>query len=1233
MNLNPDNETKTLTLPLTEWSGAGLAPAPSSFGAGRYEVQYLLGEGGQKQVYLARDTRLHRDVVIALVRTGGLDPKRVTGLLREAQAMARLGDHPNIVTVYDIGEECGQPFIVSQYVEGGSVAELLKRMPEHRLPIERVIDVGSQVCSALANTHGNGIIHRDLKPANVWLTRDGTAKLGDFGLALGRDLSCVTGEGLLVGTAAYIAPERVMGRQADARSDLYSLGVMLYEMTTGRVPFPGDSVAGIISQHLNTVPVAPSWHNGGISEVMDRLILRLLAKAPDDRLQNASEVRDVLTTIALARPPQQTISRDLTSLARLAGNVFVGRENELARAREMLNEAGAGSGSLLLISGEPGSGKTRLADQFAVYASLFGFQSIASRCYEGEGAPPFWPWVQIVRAFAQEQDPADLAAMMGPGAADIAQVVPELHERIPNLAPAASLPPEQARFRFFDSMSTFVKEAAKRKPLVLILDDLHWADKPSLLLLQFLAQELRNTRIFVVGTFRDTDFWPRHPLALTLGELSRQGFSERIRLKGLTQADVARFIELTAGLRPPENLVRSVYQVTEGNPFFVNEVVSLLVTEGGFDRVDEIAPLAIRLPEGVREVVGRRLAHLSEECNRILTIASVLGREFSLNVLLALGEPSEQLLESLESAVAARIIAGSPGAMGLHTFTHALIRETLYEGISPSRRAAIHRKVGEALERISTNGDEPCLTELAHHFFQAASGGAADKAVTYAALAAQRETELLAYEKAVASLERGLYALDIRDQDRGEPDRALRCELLLSLGEAQTRAGIADKARENFIAAAAVARRLGDARKLARASLAIGAALPVGTYYGSVDQLHVSLLEEAIRALGHSDHALLSRLLAQLSLALYYSPERRARLSHQAVEMAQQVGDTDALIAALYSKCLALEGSNRTHERLQAADEVIRVAEAAGYKEMALRGYYRRFRDLMELGDIPAMEEVRKKYARLAGELRQPLYLWLAQFTKASSALLEGRFEDCERYAKEALSIGERAQDRNATLFFQTLMVTLRRTQGRAIEMLEGVESFVDKYPSIPAWRATLAQIYCETGRIERAREEFEKLAANDFAVIPCDGPWLVAMALLSQVCSRLKDAERAIVLYNAMRDFGGHNIVIGMAAVFYGPVSHYLGMLSAVLRRWDEAERHFESSLVAIWKVGCPPFVACTQFEYAAMLIARDRSGDRERASALLDASVATAEELGMANLAEEGRLLQSRVRCSPGC
>jgi len=1206
--MGKESDETRVTVPLIR--GPFIAGGSHSFAGGRYHLERLLGEGGQKLVYLAWDSRLDRKVVIALLKTEKLDPKSVARLWREGKTLAKLS-HPNIVTIFDIGEEEGRPYVVSEYVEGGSVENLLKKTNKKPLPLEQAILLTQQLCQALMCAHTHGITHRDLKPGNVLLGESGLAKLSDFGLAVGLNVPKITLEGEMVGTVAYMSPEQAMGMQTEPSSDFYSLGAMLYEMVTGQPPFLGDNLLAILTQHINTPPVPPNFVNPAVPPALENLMLRLLAKAPGDRPDGTAVLKELSGIMAGAEVPSRVVEHE-KSLTRLAGGVFVGRDKELHQLRVALHDAVSGKGRLLLVVGEAGTGKTRLTEQLETYAKIRGAQVLVGRCYEGPGMPAYWPWVQIVRAYMQGKRASRLDSVMGPAAADIAQVVPEVRERLPDLPLPPALEPSQARFRLFDSMTLYLKNAAKLRPLVLILDDLHWGDAPSLMLLQFLAREMRDARLLVVGTYRDTELGRHHQLAQALPEIVRYSLTSRLNLGGLSDIQVARFIELTAGVSPSRTLVDAVYLGTEGNPFFVNEVVKLLVEEGRFQQRSEESPVKIPLPQGVREVVGRRLDHLSEGCNRVLTMASVIGREFHFRMLELLCDISpDELLERLDEAGAAKVIseAAEPGQ---YAFVHTLIRETLYDELSAARRARLHRRIGEALETLYHKNPEPHLVELAYHFAQAAAIGDLDKAINYSERAAEQATALLAYEESVGHYEVALNLLSIKEA----PSEQHRCDLLLGLAEALTKSNNIAKGWKIFQEAANIARKLPAPQRFARAALGSGA-WAAGVRYGAVDKMQIALLEEALEITSGPQSALRAKLLAQLSLACYHVPgERRLELSQGALDMGRRVDDPDAQLAALFSRSIALEGYERAGERLEVATEIISIAERLGKKEMILRGHFRRLRELLELGDLARVDEEIEIYSLLADELRQPIYLWLKPFFKSSRALLEGRFQDCESLLEESLEIGQRAQDQNATLFFATTMTTLRRLQGRFSELVHKVKGFVETYPSIVGWRATLAQIYAELDERENARAEFESLAVHDFADLPRDGAWVVSMCLLAQVCAYLNDSHRARTLYKILLPFDGRNIVIGSAAAFYGPVSRHLGLLAVTMSRRGEAKGHFEACLALCSRMGARPFEVYAQQEYGTMLMANGGDDDLGRAKHLLNQARATARELGMAKV-----------------
>ena len=399
--------------------------------AGRYRVRSFLGQGGRKRVYLSEDTATGTDVAIALFDTEGVGASIQARARREAEAMRKLGDHPQVVPVLDTGEDDGSPFIVSRYMPGGDVQGLLAAAGG-RLEVQRAVEIAADVTRALEHAHARGIVHRDLKPANVWIDDDGHARLGDFGLATTEARARVSG-GTLVGTVAYLPPEQALGEAAGPKSDLYSLGALLYEMLTREPPFPGDDALSIISQHLHTDPVPPSRHNEAVPEALDRAVLALLAKRPEDRPANAAVARQLMLAALEEQPAESAEERPANPLEGLAGGVFVGRERELEQLREAVDSALAGRGSLQLLVGEPGIGKTRASEEIATYARVSGGRVYWGRCREDEGAPAYWPWVQAIRSYVRDADPVALGWQLGAGAPEVAQLVPEVAEKLDNV--------------------------------------------------------------------------------------------------------------------------------------------------------------------------------------------------------------------------------------------------------------------------------------------------------------------------------------------------------------------------------------------------------------------------------------------------------------------------------------------------------------------------------------------------------------------------------------------------------------------------------------------------------------------------------------------------------------------------------------------------------------------------------------------------------------------------------
>ena len=1183
-------------------------------------MRRFLGERGRKRVYFARDTVADEDVALAVFETEGADEAVLATSRREAQAMRRLGEHPHLVTIRDAGEDDGRPYIASAYMAGGDVESLLRGTADGRLPVERALQIAIDVCRALEHAHSCGVIHRDLKPANVWLADDGRARLGDFGLAATDRRSRAAIEGMLVGTVAYLPPEQALGRPADQRSDLYSLGALLYELLSGQPPFPGDDAVAIITQHLDAPPVPPSRHVGGVPASLDGAVLRLLAKNPDERPQSAAAARRELERIATGAEETDEAEVDGENpLDRLAGGVFVGRERELADLKDGLEEALGGRGRLVLLVGEPGIGKTRTAEELATYARVRGAKVHWGHSHEEEGAPAYWPWAQAIRSYVREADPVALAWELGQGAGDVAQLVPEIRERLGDVPEPPALEPDEARFRLFDSITTFLASAARSRPLVLVLDDVHWADEPSLLLLRFVARQVRDSGLLLVGTYRDVELGRHHPLARTLGELAEVEGSRRVALRGLDTDSVERYIEMTAGAEPPQGLAEAVHEQTEGNPFFVSEVVRLMASEGSLEG-RSAGRWDVSIPQGVREVVGRRLDRLSPEANEVLTMAAAVGREFELGVVERLdGKPRHELSAAIDEAVEGQVVSESGRGGDRYAFSHALVRETLYAELTGPRRIEVHRRIGEALEQLHGADPDPPVAELARHFIEAAPAGESAKAITYAQRAASQASARFAHEDAAAHYGRALEVLDYAS----DPDPGRRLALLLELGEAQRRAGRFVPARGTFERAAEIARELGDALSLGRAALGVSALSEVG----GVDEAILALLRDALDAVGGEDSALRVELLGAIGTELVWRDPQgeAAAVGREAVEMARRLGDPGTLASALARQTFLMAATpDAPRMQVTNSEELIELAERAGNRELAVRGHVYRLVALLALGDVPEADIELDTYAHSAEELRQPQHLWHVPLLRGMRAAMEGRFDDAERLADEARRGGERAQEPLSAQLYALQMAVLRRHQGRMEESIPAVREMAERYPAIRAWRLALVSFLADAGRGEEMRAEFDRLAAHDFEDIPLDGQWLTAVTRIADACAHLRDAGRGAILYEKLLPFAGLAVVAGRAASVNGPVDIYLGRLALTLGRARDAIDHLERALEMATRMGDRPFAAEATMSLAAALLERGAAGDRQRALDLLGRCLEAGQEMGMRLVIERALALR---------
>jgi DNA-binding winged helix-turn-helix (wHTH) protein/tetratricopeptide (TPR) repeat protein len=918
---------------------------------------------------------------------------------------------------------------------------------------------------------------------------------------------------------------------------------------------------------------------------------------------------------------------------------YVGRTAEVEALRATAQRALAGSGRLVLLAGDAGIGKTRTAEELAVYARDHGAQVLVGRCSEESRATAFWPWVQAIRTYVAGADAALLRDVMGEAGADLAPLVPAVYARLPDVPAPPALSPEEARFRLFDGVASFLCNAARRQPVLLFADDLHWADRSSLQLLRFVAREIAAAPVLIVGAYRDVELPRGHPLADALVELTREPVCTRLTLRGLAAADVQHFLAQLAGAEVPAAFTAAMYARTEGNPFFIQEMLRHLLEEKLVDPAAGRWPIDLSIeetgiPAGVRTVVARRLAGLSAACRHALTVGALIGRVFGLDVLtLVRGDepvhrPLDQLLEAIEEAIAARVLARA-GQRYRYAFAHPLLREVLCADLTPTRRARLHGQIGAALERVHGYDAEGHAAELAHHFVEAAAAGHdVARAVRYARQAGDHAISLVAYEAAVEQYERAWRVLDAIEGDVHDADRY---ELLMSLGEARAGAGNLESARDAYRQAADIARRAGTPAQLARAAL--GCALEPRGFDAAAFQSEwlVALLEEAAARLAVIDSALRAKVLARLARTVHPSlpAARREALSREAVEVARRAGYPSTLAAALYTKRWAPWGSEDAGQRLATTTEMVRLAEQAGDRAMSQEGRLWRIVTLLELGEVTAMHQEIEAYARCADAARQPRYRWVAAWLRAMEAVLAGRFEEGEALALEALSIGQRVHERYAVRAYGVQLFGLRHAQGRLHEIEPALAGFVTAQRADVGWRCSLAALYSELGRTGEARAEFEALAADDFAALSEDMFRLAALGILAETCAVLDDAARARTLYAQLTPYAERTIVVGAGLHCLGSVARSLGRLAGTMARWAEATIHYEAALRVNQRLASPPLLARTQLDYAQMLLAQNAATPRaarrgkQKALELIAAAHTTARELGMQALAATAETL----------
>jgi tetratricopeptide (TPR) repeat protein len=1192
---------------------------PKSFANGRYQVKKFLGEGGKKKVYLVHDKVLDRDVAFALIKTEKLDDATRLRFSREAQVMGRLGDHANIMTIHDMGDERGQPYIVLPLMPGGDVESLIEKSPEHRLPIGQAVGIAQSVCRGLEYAHAKGIIHRDIKPGNVWLSGDGTVKVGDFGLALAVDLSRLTNEGMMVGTYYYMPPEQAMGGEITAKADLYSVGAMLYEMVTGRPPFTGDDVVAVIGQHINTPPVSPNWHRPDLPPALAALIMRLLEKDPNKRPASATEVAEILEAIEAGKA--EKLSADQSkALAEnpLYRRVFVGREAELRQLQSSFDAAASGQGSLTMVVGEPGIGKTALCEQLATYVALRGGQALVGHCYEeGSLSLPYLAFVEAMRAYTQACDVNRLREELGPGAPDVARIVSEIRERL-RIEPRPKGDPEEERYRLLQAVSDFLGSAAAAKPLLIVLEDLHSADGGTLEMLAHVARNLGDKRLLLVGTYRDIEVDRTHPLSAALAEFRRLPHFGRVLLRGLNADEVRRMLSGIAGQDIPWGLAEAVHRQTEGNPLFVQEVVRYLAEEGIIERKEggwrprSDTPVEMRIPDGLRDVIGKRLSGLSQSCNKVLSVAAVIGRDFQMEVLQKVaGMSDDELFGALEEARKAAVIEERTGAGGKvsYRFAHAFFRQTLYEETIAPRRIRLHQQVARALEELYKGRLEQHAAELAEHFSYSSDRADLEKAVSYGEMAARRATDVYSYGEAVRLLEQALKVQEVLDPE----EKPKRCDLLLALGWARFYNHEYRHLLDNEAPAALIlAEGSGDNQRAGQACLLATAAISgtgMGPGFGT---------DEAARWVEAFDRYAAPNTIERAWADQVRGGRKAAAtdfagawpLFRQSALLARKLGDASAFVNCGGDYLWFLPPTTENvEEARQIAGEMRRVWDKADPFSMAY-GMESVGCFFLQVGEREQGEAIHRELigsTRVAG-LSASQYLF--QYLRGCYHVMDGQLEEAAKCYDDVLRLGaETGAPLTAAVMATSFGPRLGGYLGWGQKELRRLEQWAQGAGiSVPV-QAHIRAYYLACGGERQEVVTILDQVADDYAAAPEKTRHTFGAFLLLLEAAVLAGHTRAAgILLSLLVDAAYTTTGLQNSTC----VARHLGGAAALLGRFEEARQHYEEAIKVGTHMKFRPELALTRLQFAELLL---EHYPKERAEALehLDFAIKESRDMKM--------------------
>jgi hypothetical protein len=1158
-------------------------------------------------VFRARQLSLDRLVALKVIAPVFAQDDRFRERFRREALAAAAIEHPHVVTIYETDEVDGCLLLAMQLVQGEDLAAIVSSCGA--LSPRLVIRLVGQIASALGAAHELGIVHRDVKPGNVIVAGGQGSEhafLTDFGIAKRAGMPGLTRAEARVGSLDYIAPEQIEGVEVDCRADVYALGCMAFELLTGRVPFVFEDDAAKLHAHLHQTPLCVHVLCPELPASIDDVLGRALSKRPADRYPTAETFARALAGDGAAASNDERSSASTTApsvasedpelldiplprmLAAYADEPLIGRDREVDLLREATTPkvGRRAARQVVLLCGEPGIGKTRLASYAAHRAHAEGVAVCWGACSE-ELTVPYEPWIEVCSQLVEHAPQELLARHVDTHRGELGRLARNLGRRVEDLPEPQSSDPETERYLLFSAVVGLLEQVAQSVPVCVVLDDLHWADGQSVALLKHLVR-VEHGALQVIATYRDSDLGKDHPLSGVLADLRSVAGVQRVALHGLGVDEVAQIMTAVAGHELEQDgleLAAEIAQETGGNPFFVGEILRGLSESGAlvFDEatgrwnVDRSAGLA--LPESVREVIERRVERLGAETLEVLRLAAVVGRVFDVELLESMLDPNEtQLLDHLEAAVAASLLAESDERVGRFRFAHALINQTLYDGLGATRRARMHQRVAQALEELYGEDPGERLSELALHWRLAAVSVDKAKAADYALRAGQRALESLAPAEALKLFADAVELI-------GNVDSAERCQALIGLGEAQRQTGDAAY-RETLLEAARIASALSDAELAAKAALANNRGS--ASVFGEVDQERLAAIERAIDLDDPPHPARRARLLALQAGELVWDPDFRRRwaLADEAISLAREAGETRTLAEALREAFHSLWSAQTLELRSALSKELSDCAAAVGDPALQFWAHSTELHVHAEQGELERAQAALEQMERIADELGQPTLKWFVTFESAAWRLLRGDLAAAERLAERAFAIGQETGEPDAVLIYGAQLMYARIYQGRAREIIEMLEQSVSAYPGIPGFSAGLASALCWLDRPAEAAVILKQAASDRFEHVLPGSTELTALVLYADAAVQTGDSDVASTLYDLIEPSADQ--IAWNSAGGYGHARMWLGLLAGVLGDHEQADQHLAFACEFQETNGLPLWAAYAHLGWAVALAVR---------------------------------------------